>query len=98
MKAIARKTAPIAPPIPSGWFLPLGAPLGLCELRDGDRVIARVQPVNQRRVGSFATCDWKFEVFGFDGRVLASQTMEHGTQARERAERMAATFRKKGLV
>lgn len=98
MKAIARKTAPIAPPIPSVWFLPLGAPLGLCELRDGDRVIARVQPVNQRRVGAYAMCDWRFEVFGLDGRVLASQVMDHGVQARERAEQVANSFRKKGLV
>lgn len=96
MKAIARKTKPVEPAIADVWHHPLGKPLGYCELRHQGRVVAVVDAVNHRGYGAIQACDWHYQVFGQDGRIVEEGTVDHGVQARERAYRGAERLRKRG--
>lgn len=98
MKAIARKTKPVEPAIADVWHHPLGKPLSYMELRHEGRVVASVDAVNYRQHGAIQTCDWRYQVFGQDGRIVEEGTVDHGVQARERAYRGAERARKKGQV
>jgi hypothetical protein len=102
MKAPARKTkskqSTKPQPIANVWLVPMGAPMGYCELRSNGRKLASVRSVNHYKSGKTTLNDWEYTIFGKSGAAMTTGKRDSELAAKEAALAIVERLNQAGMV